>query len=77
MLSVIASKGPAEMSPEEKLVLFTVLQDIADELRRIDRESKKERQQENQKHSEERSFQASVQYGISQRRKRRNLREAV
>lgn len=54
------------MSPEEKLMLYAVLQDIADELRSIRHESKKEQRTEDQKHSEERKHQTSVQHGISQ-----------
>ncbi len=41
------------MTPEEEMVLFAVLQDIADELRRIKRERQASQKRKNQKHTEQ------------------------
>ena len=61
------------MLPQEKAELFAILQDIADELRRIDYERKKP--------SEERKQEPTPlgvhAYGIPQGRTRSNLRKAV
>jgi DNA replication initiation complex subunit (GINS family) len=41
------------MTPEEKMILFSVLQDIADELRRIKRKRQASEKRENRKHTEQ------------------------
>jgi hypothetical protein len=38
-----------DMTPEDKLILYAVLQDIADELRRIEREEREERKAQRSK----------------------------
>lgn len=55
------------LPPEEKLVLYTVLQDIADELRRLEHESKEQQRKKDKKYSEEGKSQTSIQYGVSPR----------
>ncbi len=40
------------MSPEEKLILFSVLQEIADELRRIEREEREAEKEQKQQPKE-------------------------
>ncbi len=64
------------MLSEDKLELFTVLQNIADELRSLNRGSKQETSIR-QKHSEKRKSQTSVQYGVSDAREWGDLRKAV
>lgn len=55
------------LPPEEKLILYTVLQDIADELRRLEHESKEQQQKKGKKYSEEGKSKTSIQYGVPQR----------
>jgi len=43
------------MSPEDKLILYAVLQDIADELRSLDHDQKKD-----QKHTEKRTKESTL-----------------
>jgi hypothetical protein len=60
--------GVQKMSPEEKLILYTVLQDIADELRRLRDDSEKEKLKEDQKHPSKPKPQSKTRiYGVSQR----------
>jgi len=56
-----------QMTPEDRLILYTVLHDIADELRRLGHESKKEQREKDPEHPEERKPQTRIQYGVSKR----------
>lgn len=59
--SLIYNKEKAYMTLEEEMVLFAVLQDIADELRKIKSEQQNSQKRKNQKHTEQskaRSFSA-------------------
>ncbi|GCE19540.1 hypothetical protein KDK_33400 [Dictyobacter kobayashii] len=48
------------MSQEEKLILYKVLQDIADELRRLEHAAKKEQRKKDQKHTEKEKSETSL-----------------
>ncbi len=66
------------MTPEEKLVLYTVLQDIADELRSLEREEQKKNQKyQKGKLSKSESLDTRHLRGVPQRRGRSNLCKTI
>ena len=53
---------------EEKMILYAVLQDIADELRRLKQNAEKEQRKQDQEHSKDtKRLQINIQHGVSER----------